>query len=107
MALPRREVVLCSNGSANSLALTNRNVLVEGRGALNRGLVGARSQVYVVGRSITGDCANRAAKLVCAGIVLNDVVFNERISSPAVNLESYSASSGRMTSRKFNVSKNC
>jgi hypothetical protein len=87
--LPRVEVVRGRDGAARTLGAADTPVLVEGRSALDRGLVDTRTLVDVVRGTIRCDCAlvcERAGRVVCAK-VLEDIVLDERVGGPTVDGE--------------------
>jgi len=95
---PDVEMGLRSDGTALSLIFSNRDVLVEGRGANDWRLIGSSGLVYCVIWAIDCKCSFRAAartatttKLTGTGVVLDDVILDKRILAPAVDLEGDSA----------------
>lgn len=87
--LPRSNVVGEGDSSAGTLALAHREILVEGRRALDAGRVGAHDLVDVVGSAVAGHAAQLGAR--GAGVVravgLDHVVLDERRRGPAVECE--------------------
>jgi len=86
---PRVEVVRGGDSSAGAVALADRPVLVEGRGALDRRLIDALSFVDVVCRAVRGETAleRRAGGGVVGAEVLDNVVLDERAGGPSVHGE--------------------
>lgn len=84
---PSIEVVGSGHSTAGALALADGPVLVEGRSALDGGLIDLLVLVDVVGSTIAidGTLVGHAGARVVGAVVLEDVVFDERASSPAVN----------------------
>lgn len=84
---PRIEVVLGRNGSASrTLLLAHGDVLPEGAGALDRGLV----DLLVLPNLVGGAVGSQGADLLALGgavavAVFLDVVFDERVGGPAVD----------------------
>lgn len=86
---PRSVVVSGRDGAARAVALTDRPVLVEGCGTLNRRLVHALVEVDIVDGSIGGDgsLVGAARRGIIGAEVFDDVVFNERAGEPPVDGE--------------------
>ena len=86
---PSIKVSLDVDAAANALLLPDTPELLEGSCADNARLVGTGSLVNVVGSTIGGDAAllGRSAAGIVRSKVLDDVVFNERVLSPAVERE--------------------
>lgn len=84
---PSIEVVGSGHSAAGTLALADGPVLVEGRSALDGGLVDLLVLVDVVGSAIAvdGTLVGHARPRVVGTIVLEDVVLDEGASSPAIN----------------------
>ena len=84
---PSIEVVGSGHSAAGTLALADGPVLVEGRSALNGGLVDLLVLVDVVGSAIAidGTLVGHARARVVGTVVLEDVVLDEGASSPAIN----------------------
>jgi hypothetical protein len=84
--LPRVEMGLNRDGSANTLLLPHRPVLLKGRGTINRRLVGTGRLQDIIGATISSDAAlllcSRAG--VVAAVCLDDVVLDERVARPSV-----------------------
>ena len=74
--LPGVEVVLDGDGAAIAGAVTDGNVLVEGRGPLDRGLVDLLMLPDGVAAAVGGHGAFLRAGLWVADRVLHDVVFD-------------------------------
>lgn len=87
--LPSSNVVLEGNGTAGALALTNRQVLIESGGALDRRGVGANDLINVIGRAVRHDGALVGACRpgVVGAVRINDIVFDQGGSGPAVEGE--------------------
>jgi hypothetical protein len=87
LAGPRIEVGLHVNASAGALVLANRPVLLKGRGAVNRGLVGAGALGNLVRGAVDGDGALvlRLRGRVVRAEVLDDVVLDEGVAGPTVD----------------------
>ena len=86
---PHVEMVCGGDSPTRALGLAHGPVLIEGRGSLDGGLIGAGVGVYVVGGAVGGDAA-----FVCGarrGVVgpegLDDVVLDEGRGRPAVDGE--------------------
>jgi hypothetical protein len=86
---PGVEVGLHVDRTAGALVLTNRPVLLKGRGAIDGRLVGTSSLGNLVRRAISGDGALvlGVGRRVVGAEVLNDVVLDERVAGPAVDGE--------------------
>ena len=86
---PGVEVSTDIDTATNAVVLANRPVLLKGRGAVNRGLVGAGALGNLVGATVDGDGALvlRLRGRVVRAEVLDDVVLDERVAGPAVNGE--------------------
>jgi hypothetical protein len=87
LAGPRIEVGLHVDRTAGALVLTNRPVLLKGRGTINGWLVGASALGNFVRAAVDGDgtlVLGLRRGVVCTE-VLNDVVLNKRVASPAVD----------------------
>ena len=86
---PRIEVGLHIDTAAGPLGLANAPVLLKGAGAINRGLVsaGRDSNVISAAISVDGTLALGVGGRVVGTEVLDDVVFDERVASPAVHSE--------------------
>lgn len=84
---PGVEVVGGGDSAAGALGLTNRPVLLEGCGTLDRRLVGAGGLVDVVGSSVRSNRSLLGG--ACGGVVsseiFNDIVFDKGRSCPAVD----------------------
>jgi hypothetical protein len=78
LAGPRIKVSLHVDRTAGALVLANRPVLLKGRGAINRRLVGAGSLRNLV---------LRLRRRVVRAEVLDNVVLDERVAGPAVDGE--------------------
>lgn len=89
MRSPSIEVVGGGHGTAGTLAAADGPVLVEGRSALDGGLVDLLVLIDIVGGTVTGNSTlvGHARARVVGTVVLQDVVLDERASSPAVNGE--------------------
>jgi hypothetical protein len=89
LAGPRIEVSLHVDASAGALVLANRPVLLKGRGAVNRRLVGAGALRNLVRGAVGGDGALvlRLRRRVVRAEVLDNVVLDERVAGPAVDGE--------------------
>jgi len=87
--LPRVEVVGGGDTTARALDLADGPELVEGRGALDGGLVYTDGVVNVIGTAIGGNGAKARGPTarVIGSEVLDDVVLDERARGPAVNGE--------------------
>lgn len=87
VARPGVEVVLHSDGSADTLLSADRPVLLEGASAVDGGLVGASRDVDVVGTAVSGELtlvlSTRGG--VVSAVRLNHVVLDERVAGPAVD----------------------
>ena len=85
--------------------MADRPVLVEGRSALNRGLVDLLVFIDVIGSTVTSNSAlvGHAGAWVVGTVVLQDVVFDEWASSPAIDGK-VSITRRVERSRKVNVS---
>lgn len=86
---PGIEVLLHWDGSAGSLLLTDRPVLLEGLGALDGWLVVTGGLVEIVDGAADGDgtLAGSAGGGVVGAKVLDDVVLDEWVLGPAVDGE--------------------
>src|SRR6202034_1963881 len=85
MASPRVEVVGRGDGPAALGRGPYGQVLFEGRGPVDGGLVDLLVLVDVVRSAVAGDLAHvRACRVRRAGVVLLDVVLDERVGRPAV-----------------------
>ena len=84
---PGVEVSSGIDGTANTLALTNGPVLLEGLGAVDGRCVSTGGLEDVVGGSISGHCAflGGSARGVVRAKRLDDVVLNQRAASPAID----------------------
>jgi hypothetical protein len=84
---PGVEVGLHVDGAGAALVLADGPVLVEGLGAVDGGLVDTLGLRNLVGRAVCGDGALDAGRRgwVVGTKVLNDVVLNEGVASPAVD----------------------
>ena len=84
---PGIEVGLHIDRTAGALVLTNRPVLLKGRGAINGRLVGTSSLSNLVRRAVRGDSALvlGVGRRVVGTEVLNDVVLDERVAGPAID----------------------
>lgn len=100
---PLVEVVRSRDGAAGALGLAHRDVLVEGRRALDGRLVGARVLVDVVGGAVAGEAALEGAAAV-GRVILLDVVLDQRAGGPAVHCEESGASAGREGAGELYVS---
>lgn len=90
-------MVLDSDGTATAWALADRNVLVEGRCALNRGLVDLLVLPDVVSTAVTINRAQVGTHGLVAVVSLHDVVFHQRVGAPAVHGEDTDALGGERT----------
>jgi hypothetical protein len=83
---PSGEVSLDVDRSTNALLLPDRPVLLEGRRAVDGGLVGTGGLKDVVSATINGDGSllSCCRGWVVAAVRLNDVVLNKRVACPAV-----------------------
>jgi hypothetical protein len=86
---PSIEVVGGGHGTAGTLALTDRPVLLEGSSTNDGWLVGTGRDVDVVSSAIAGDGSLLGATRtrVVGTVRLDDVVLNERVGRPAVDGE--------------------
>jgi len=77
------------DGTSHTLALANRPILLKGPGAVDGRSVGTSADEDVVGATITDDGAllGCSAGRVVGSEVLDDVVLDQRVSSPAVDSE--------------------
>lgn len=82
---PCIEVVLHGNRTARPGALEDRDVLVEGRGALNGRLVDLLVLPDIIGATVTRHCTLVRAHSLVSVVNLHDIVFNERVGAPAVH----------------------
>jgi hypothetical protein len=84
---PSVEMVLHSDGAANTLLGADRPVLVESLRAVDGRLVVAGRLVQVVGTSISVDSTSvlSSAGWVVRAVRLNNVVLNEWVASPAID----------------------
>ena len=75
--------------AAGSLAATDRPVLLESAGTLDGGSVGTGAGVDVVDGAVDSDVSllGGARRGVVGSKVLNDVVLDQRVASPAVDGE--------------------
>jgi len=76
------------DGSANPLRLAYTPVLLEGRGALNGGFIGAGGLVDVIRAAIGGHCAlvrSATARWHEGAVVVDDVELDERVRRPPVD----------------------
>jgi hypothetical protein len=89
VARPSVEVVLHVDGAADTLGRTDRPVLLESPGAIDRGLVGAGGDIDIVGAAVGVEAAleRGARRGVVGAIVLDHVVLDERVAGPAVDGE--------------------
>lgn len=89
MRSPSVEVVGSGHGTTGALAAADGPVLVEGRSALDGGLVDLLVLIDIVGGTVTGNSTlvGHAGARIVGTVVLQDVVLDERASSPAVNGE--------------------
>jgi hypothetical protein len=87
LAGPGIEVSLHVNRAGRALVLTNRPILLKGPGAINGWLVGAGRLSDLVGRAIGGNgtLVLGLRRRVVGAEVLNDVVLDEGVASPAVD----------------------
>ena len=93
MRCPCVEVVRKRDCSAGPLVPAYGYVLVEGRRALDRGLVSTSGLVDVVGGTIGGDGADGGTGR-SSRVIFLDVVFDERTGGPAVDGEQRRAGRG-------------
>ena len=86
---PGAEVVGSGDGTAGALVLANGPVLIESGGANDRRLVDLRVLVDIIVRTVTGQGAHmgHAVARVVASEVLQNVILNQRASSPAIDGE--------------------
>ncbi len=86
---PRVKVRADVDGAGRALVLADRPVLLEGRGTLDRGLVGAGRLVDVVDGAVRGDAAELGGARggVVGAEVLDDVVLDQGVLGPAVDRE--------------------
>lgn len=84
---PLSEMVCRGHSAAVPLALANRDVLVEGWGALDGRRVGASRFVDVVGSAVGRESTLGRPELVGLGVVFYHVVFDQGISCPSVYLD--------------------
>ena len=86
---PGVEVVLHVDGAADALGGADGPVLLEGPGAVDRGLVGAGRDVDVVGAAVGLEAALvlAAAAGVVRSVRLDHVVLDERVAGPAVDCQ--------------------
>jgi hypothetical protein len=86
---PGVEVVLHGNTTADTLALANRPVLLEGACAINGGLVGAGRDIDVVVSAVGGEAS--LVLSTAAGVVgsegFDHVVLDQWRTSPAIDSE--------------------
>jgi hypothetical protein len=84
---PSIEVSLHVDRSAGALVLTNRPVLLKGRGAIDRRLVGTGSLRNLVVAAVNVDrtLVLGVGRRVVGTKVLNDIVLDERVAGPAVD----------------------
>lgn len=94
VGLPGVEVVGGCDYTAAGWVLTDRDILVEGGGTLDRGLVDLGVLVDVVVSSVAGDGAEERSGAVFLIPVLHDVVLDERVGGPAVDGERHHAAAG-------------
>lgn len=89
IASPSIEVIRHGHATTNTLGSTDRPILLKGPCAVDGRLIGPSRNVDVVGTAIGRDAALvlGAAAWVVGTIGLNDVVFNQRVASPAVDSE--------------------
>lgn len=75
------------DGASRALITTNGPVLLEGLGSVNRRSVGPGGLIEVVGRAINGNLTllRGAGRGVIGTEVFNDIILNERVSSPAID----------------------
>lgn len=87
LAGPSIEVGLHVDRSAGALVLTNRPVLLKGRGTIDRWLVGAGALGNLVAGAVDGDgtLVLRLRRGVVGAEVLDNVVLNQRVAGPAVD----------------------
>lgn len=102
---PLLEVVLKGNGTAAAARVSDRNVLLEGRGTLNRWLVGLLMLPNCVGSSIAGECALDGTLLGRVACIFHDVVFDERVGSPTVDGQETYTPGARERTREVDGSK--
>jgi hypothetical protein len=99
VGIPGVEVGLHVDTSAGALVPANREILLKCANSINRGLVDASLGVNVIGASVGVDGAlivASAAGVICAK-VLDNVVLNQRVASPAVDGEVTVALGGKVT----------
>lgn len=89
LAGPGIEVSLHVDRAGRALVLTNRPILLKGPGAINGWLVGAGRLSDLVGRAVRGDgtLVLGLRRGVVGAEVLDNVVLNKRVASPAVDGE--------------------
>ena len=84
---PGVEVVLDGDGAAGAGGIADRDELLEGRRALDRRRVRARALPHRVRPAVAGDGALLRSGARGCGVVLDHVVFHQRIGRPAVDGE--------------------
>ena len=89
IARPSIEVVLHVDAATAALGLADRPILLKGPRAINGRLVGARRQrnIIVAAISVHAPFALRTAAGIVRAVILDDVVFYERVARPAVHGE--------------------
>jgi hypothetical protein len=104
---PRVEVAAGGNGAApGALVHTVGDVLVEGRGTLDGGLVDLGVLPDVVDRAVAGDLAHLGALSRASAVagVLLDVVLNKRVGGPSVDGNEDCSGSGGGRAREVDLS---
>jgi len=89
ISAPGIEMVLHVDRSSSTLALTDRPVLLEGAGSIDRWLVNTGGDVDVVASAISRKATlvlSAAAWVVCSK-VLDDIVLDKWVAGPAINGE--------------------
>ena len=83
---PSVKVVLGGDRSADALRLPNGPELLEGRSAVDRGLVCTGGLENIIGSAVGGNgtLLARSRSGVIGAVRLNDVVLDERVARPAV-----------------------
>ena len=87
LTVPVVEMILHIHGALAALVLADRPVLLEGLGAVDGGLLDAGRDADLVVGAVGGEGAallGVAARVVGA-VLLDDVVFDERVARPAVH----------------------
>lgn len=85
MALPGVEVVVDGDGAAGAAAIADRDILVEGLGALDRWCIDPLVLPDGVGAAVAADRTLHRACLGEACRVLNHVILDEWVDGPAVD----------------------